>query len=226
MKDLIEKILNYLPQFFLDYGSLFSGPKRFIAAKDLNSDDTFREACLFLAICIAVITIIRTPFRPPNVDLWASAVFAFWNIALDVVLVGTATRLGWWIVRGKASAKAIFVTYMYFSGIINGLMIFLAALMLGFIKATDRPLYDEVRPTFNTEAGVPNTLYEQLSIGGKALFICGLLGIFTWFYISWGAYRQINNVGRIRSLAAAAVAVLLWIPASAAFGYITAALRP
>jgi hypothetical protein len=41
MKDLIQLILQYLPQYFKDVGSLLAGPKRFIAQADPENSQTF-----------------------------------------------------------------------------------------------------------------------------------------------------------------------------------------
>jgi hypothetical protein len=41
MKDLIQLILQYVPQYLNDLGSLVYRPKRFIAAKNPQTDETF-----------------------------------------------------------------------------------------------------------------------------------------------------------------------------------------
>src|SRR6516164_134727 len=100
MKDLIDKILKYLPQFFLDCGELIAHPQRFIAARDTESNDTFAEACLFLAISFALGVIAGLPYRRPDVDFWVGTAQYFAGNALVVVLFGMVTRIAWLIVRG------------------------------------------------------------------------------------------------------------------------------
>ena len=61
MKELIEKILRYLPQCFTNFGSLFAGPKRFIGQRNTAAEDTFGEALLFLGISLILVVIMTAP---------------------------------------------------------------------------------------------------------------------------------------------------------------------
>jgi len=50
MKELLEKILTYLPRYLMEFGSLVSGPKRFMAQKNTTEEDTFVQSLIFLGL--------------------------------------------------------------------------------------------------------------------------------------------------------------------------------
>lgn len=225
MKDLIEKILQYLPQYFLDYGSVFSEPKRFIASKDVSSNQVFSEACLFLTISIILVLFANASLKPPNMEFWSYVAMAFEFNALAVVLFGTITRVSWWIVGGKASAKSFFVTYMYFFGVSGILLQGLLILMRGLFKKNNRLVYDAMVAAATTGADIPNEVTAQISNLEATIFGIGLLLILSWCLVAWGAYRQINQLSRGRSFIAFMISFSLSLPALAAMNYIMAALR-
>src|SRR5262249_16929561 len=134
MKELIDRILAYLPRFFLDLGALLAAPKRFIASKDIESNDAFADACLFLALAFSIDVIVTTPFRRPAVDFWMGTARYFESNILVVVCFGLAVRIAWWLVRGKASTRAIFVTYIYLIGAVTLMVVFWKCMVRGFVK--------------------------------------------------------------------------------------------
>ena len=72
MKDLIEKILRYLPNFMKNFGSLFAGPKRFIGKRNAVAADNFEESLLFLGVSLVLVVIMIAPLLPPGKDLWSA----------------------------------------------------------------------------------------------------------------------------------------------------------
>jgi hypothetical protein len=48
MKEVLEKILAYLPNYLTDFGAVFSGPKTFIAKKRMDADDEWVNALGYL----------------------------------------------------------------------------------------------------------------------------------------------------------------------------------
>jgi hypothetical protein len=70
MKEIIEKILTYLPRYFEELGEVCTTPKTFAAERDVNSDETFAASLLFLAISLVLQTLILAPLNPPGRDLW------------------------------------------------------------------------------------------------------------------------------------------------------------
>src|SRR6185503_14114577 len=137
MKDLIEKILKYLPQYFLDLGSVFSGPKRFIAARDVDTNEAFVDACLFFGLSVAILFILQAPLKPANEELWSYLVAEFSSTLIGLILAGGAMCVAWWIVGGRASGRSIFVTYMYVTSTATGVGLLVDALSDGIIKTAN-----------------------------------------------------------------------------------------
>src|SRR5262249_42711291 len=117
MKDIIEKILAYLPQYFTELGEVCTTPKRFIAERDVNSDETFTASLLFLAISLVLQTLISAPLNPSGRDLWTELGSVAVVTMMDVTLGALAIYIAWWIVGGRARAKGFFTTFFYFSGV-------------------------------------------------------------------------------------------------------------
>lgn len=54
MKELLDRILNYLPAYLSDFVAIFLGPKTFVAAKKLDSKEEWQNALVFLGISTAI----------------------------------------------------------------------------------------------------------------------------------------------------------------------------
>jgi len=203
MKDLIEKILKYLPQYFLDLGRVFSGPKRFIAARDVESDDVFTEACLFFGISLCLLAIVGAQHKPSDMDLWSYIGINFIFALISTALLALIACISLWIVGGKASAKAIFVVYLYFYGTMLIIGRVFDALCAGVLKAGDRSLYDAFMAS--TRTGVlPVQELAKDTTGRTALVIIFVAHSFSlvWAIIAWGAVTKLNRIGRLRSAVA------------------------
>ena len=91
-------------------------PKRFIAERDVNADETFAASLLFLAISLVLQTLIWAPLNLFHRDLWSElGLVAVLNM-MDVTLGALAIYTAWWIVGGRATAKGFFTAFSYFSG--------------------------------------------------------------------------------------------------------------
>jgi len=59
MKDLLEKILAYLPVYIPDLIQLVSGPKRFVAERNRGQEGDAMKAFTFLGISLAIFLLCR-----------------------------------------------------------------------------------------------------------------------------------------------------------------------
>jgi hypothetical protein len=105
MKDLIEQILKYLPQYLLDFGAAFSRPKTFIANKNVNTKEAFGDALLFLAISLVLSVLIMHPLDMTGKDLWVRISLIAVAYLILIPLFAVALRASWWIVGGHASVR-------------------------------------------------------------------------------------------------------------------------
>src|SRR6516165_7569470 len=98
MKELLEKILNYLPAYLSDFVAIFSGPKTFIAAKRLVSKEEWQNALVFLGISMAISCAVNMLLQPSK-NLWNEiGGVAFTNL-LHLILWCILLRASWWIVE-------------------------------------------------------------------------------------------------------------------------------
>jgi hypothetical protein len=226
MKDLIEKILVYLPQYLSNFGLIFSGPKTFIAAKNVESDTAFTEALLFLGISLALVVLMLAPLQPAGRDFWSSfsSTLVVWLIA--VPLAALVIRAAWWIVGGRAPAQSFFVTYAYFFGVPVVLSAAVQLLSMGFFKTFEPELYSQVVAAMEKKSAMPAPSQSHVPLISLAILGIGFLLIAIWGFIAWGAYRKLNGLGRLRSFAAILIAGILTWPVLAIIFMIGAAVRP
>jgi len=226
MKDLIDKILKYLPQYFLDLGRVFSGPKQFIATRDVESDDAFTNACLFFGISLALLAILGAQHQPPDMEFWSYIGLYFVSALISAALAALVFCISLWVVGGQASAKAMFVTYLYFYGTLSVIRRIVDYLFFGVLKVGDRPLYDAYMASFKNNVPLPDL--TKTTSGNIAILIAIFgfgLGL-VWSIIAWGAVSKLNRIGKLRSSIAFVMVFALSGPLLLALKYILAGLRP
>jgi len=219
MKDIIEKILAYLPQYFAELGEVCTTPKRFIAERDVNSDETFAASLLFLAISLVHQTLIWAPLNSSGKDLWTELSSVAIFTMMDVTLGALAIYVAWWIVGGRARAKGFFTTFFYFSGAPMVVGAAFGLFEFSILKVFDperfekavvrRPGSEQIKMIFDSEYaariwGEPNATWWVLG-GLQGAFFLLFLG---WIILAWGAFRKLSGLGKIRSFFAFLFAVI------------------
>jgi len=117
VKELIEKILSYIPKYMLEFGALFTRPKIFIAERNTLLESTFVDCLLFLGISVVLSTIMSTSLPGSREDIWSSLAGTSVSCAILIVGSGLALRLAWRIVGGRAATRSFIVVYAYLSGV-------------------------------------------------------------------------------------------------------------
>jgi hypothetical protein len=224
MKDLIDKILKYLPQYLMDFGLVFSGPKQFIAAKNVVAADALADAMLFLGISVALGLIMTAPLQPPGKDFWTHVGSHSVGILITVVLAATIVRVSWWIVGGRASAQSFFVTYAYFFGVMLVVLIGVLLVSEGLYKVFEPELYQQVITARQKKLPMPDLSGKVVPIVAMAVFIVGYLIMSFWAFLGWGAYRQLNGLSKLRSFCALMITGILTWPVVAISVFINAAI--
>jgi hypothetical protein len=210
MKDIIEKILAYLPQYFAELGRLFAAPKRFIAERDVNSDETFAASLLFLAISLVLSMLISQLFLRNDKDLWTELGRAAVVTMIDVTTGALAIYFAWWIVGSRARAKGFFTSFSYFSGALYVILAALDQLPISVIKIFEPEVFEKMLaprsglerfrlildPQLRTQVfGEPTTALYVANVidwAGTVLF-------FVWVIVAWGAFRKLSGLSKIRS---------------------------
>jgi len=219
MKDIIEKILAYLPQYFAELGEVCTTPKRFIAERDVNSDETFAASLLFLAISLVLQTLIWAPLNSSGKDLWtelgAVAVFTM----MDVTLGAIAIYVAWWIVGGRARAKGFFTSFFYFSGAPMVIGAAFGLFQVSILKVFDPERFEKAvvrRPGSEQIKMMLDPQYATRIFGepnATSWVVTGLEWAFTllffgWIILAWGAFRKLSGLGKIRSFFAFLFAII------------------
>jgi hypothetical protein len=221
MKDLFEQILKYLPHYLTEFGAVFSGPKSFIATK-LGNDagDAFGEALLFLGISLTLVLLMYVPLLPAGKDFWSFAIPYYVSYVIEIPLAAMAIRAAWWIVGGRAPARPFFITYAYYVGVASVLIGAFDLVASGSFKTLDPKLYQEYSNASqssqdwlqsNTDL-VHRYAESYVTLTAALIEVLGTLFIVIWGLIGWGAYRQLNGLSKLRSLAALIISWFLFLP--------------
>ena len=212
MKDLLEKILVYLPQYLSDFGLLLSGPKKFISKKYLKSEETFVQSLLFLGISLILVIVMTAPFLFPGRDLWAHVGTVAIGFLLGVSLYAIALRFAWRIVGGTATVRSFFVIYAYYFGVGMVLLTLFHLLGEGIFKVFAPDLHAKVLEAWLVKKPIPNLSGNSVVLISLLVRIAGSFVVFAWGIVGWGAYRELNALSRTRSAVALSIALVLAIP--------------
>lgn len=221
MKDVLEKILKYLPHYLFELGQLISGPKTFIKSLDIDSKETFNNALLFLAVSMVLATIIDTILKPAS-DIWIYVGALLVLTLLTVATIAFSIQVAWWIVGKKSPFHSYFIIHSYVISVATLASYFFNLLAFGLLRGLEPKLYKSIDAEWNKNPVNPD--FSSLlndkdfsdiffnSEGGIAFIIAIiilLLFIMVWWICAWGAYRELNNSGKIRSFFAGMVFVVI-----------------
>jgi hypothetical protein len=225
MKELLDKILKYLPHYLTDFGTAFAGPKSFIAAKLSNAeDDAFAEALLFLGISFALVVLMLMPLQRPGTDFWSVCGTNFITALIGMSLGATVTRVAWWIVGGRAPARLFFIAYAYLIGVVYVILAAVQLLSMGFFKVLDPQLYRQFLDASQKGQSMPDLSQSYIPVTALAIFIFGWLALSIWAFIGWGAYRQLNGLSKLRSFIALLILGILMLPVTAITFFVASAM--
>ncbi len=225
MKELIEKILAYLPQYLTNFGSLFVGPKRFIGQRNTAAEDSFGESLLFLGISLILVIIMTAPLLPPGKDLWtyvgANAVIYLLTVSLSAI----ALRLAWRVVGGKTTIRSFFVTYAYFFGVLIVIYTLFILLGEGVFKVFEPELYAKVIQAKLNKQEIPDVSGSTVFWVSFGILIMGWVFLSVWGLVAWGAYRELNGLSKWRSFFAFTImSILGWLIAAIVF-FVASAIK-
>jgi len=202
MKEIIEKILAYLPNFLTDFIGVFSRPKSAISKKNIDPEQNFTPSLIFLTISVCISVVMTSTFRPPGADIWSALAMQTIIVVLQVVLFAASLRLSWFIVGGKARFISFFVTYAYFAGIGAVVFTVFTVFSQAVFKVFDADLYKLVREAQLNNHPTPDVSESIVAMISGGIFIFGILFCTMWGILCWGAYRELNSLSRKRSFLA------------------------
>lgn len=220
MNDLFEKVVGLIPTYLDDLFSLLSGPKRFIAKRISGSEPAMEKALAFLAVSFFIGWILKISLirGDPFIELGADAIFTL----VYVSAYGSALYAAWFIVGGRSEFKRFMTIHFYYAAIIKLLMSFIFLGMMGAIRMVDPTLHKDIFDAAysgsiakfilnNEELLFQNTGYQFSMI----VQFVGFSTMLIWIFIGWGAYREFNQLSRLRSILAGLLFILFCLPVTA-----------
>ena len=214
MKDLLEKILSYLPAYIPDLVSIFSGPKRFVSERNKGNEGDLIKAFTFLGVSMSIFFILQAPFHMVGREFLSDAGAHGILYLLFIVVFSAIVWLSWRIVGGKAPYQSFLITCSYYMGVLS---VGFAAGALCFIGIL-RTFYPESYSWFVKFLAAPSlwNAYDPRFSGGILVASAGFLTLavptLVWGFIGWGAYRELNQLPRFRSGAALFLTILFSLP--------------
>jgi uncharacterized membrane protein len=209
MKDLILKVIGYVPRFITDFGGLLVAPKRFLRPRNSKPLEALPDALVFLAICLSLGLVLQLQLLPKGEDLWASLARSAITTLLALALMTGALWLAWRLVGGRASASSYFVTQAYVGGAASFLILIPLLISEGVFKVFDPALYVQVQAARLGRGPLPDLTQSVAPLAYLIAVAVAFVLTASWGFATWGAYRELNQVGRFRSAVALGVAGIL-----------------
>jgi hypothetical protein len=244
--EAILKYLGLLPAYVVDLIALISSPKIFLKIKAAKeSHESWTDALRFFAFSSAfAFLLIQLQggglFRgSTNILFDLSKVVVFW--ALGVIAGAAVIKLSWRIVGGRAPFGSVILVYFYvysvFLLLVNGTSLAQSGLLAIFFPEDHahvmKTLAEKGLPGVFNEAFRPNL---QTSLNqSKAIYVSAITAIVSgiasiawliWLIATWGAYRDLNNTSRQRSVIAFCLCGIMFIPVTAFLLLMLAAVPP
>jgi hypothetical protein len=204
MNELFSKAITALPVYIGQALSLLSGPKAFVLGTDLETPEAGTQAYTFLAITMLLMLIAQVSILPEQKDYLLSfasltVMSAFW-----LLLMSAALYFSWRVVGGTLSFRTFFIVSCYFASISTLILVAFTLVGAGFMKYMDPDAL--IRVVNGNQPSDPNSVGY---VGFCLIVAAGLIAVYAWIVLVWGAYRQLNSVSRARSATALAVFTLL-----------------
>ncbi len=204
LKDLLDPVLKLLPAYTSQLVALLSGPKRFLAERDLAADGAMADALVFLGISLLVAFVAQLPLLTDQKDFLTAfapqAVITFLSFVLSVAVV----QLCWRLVGGGASFKSTFIVSCYVSGFALLLLLVFDLAAEGSFRLLDPTVYRQLKRQELVDSFTGAGFLTYASLMGLGVTVSTV-----WVYVAWGAYHRINAVSRAKSGLAFALANIL-----------------
>ncbi len=219
MKELLQNIISYIPVYLTEFLALVSGPKRFIRRKKLQEPEGLNDALLFFGLSIALSFIISLPLHPSGKDFWEYFGFHATYLLLIVVLNAAGCRLAWFLVGGKAPLMPFVILYGYYAGVILFIYTFFAIASEGLLKVYDPDIYSQLLEIAEMDRTKSESAIDDIDAYSNKVVIvavlvqwAGHLVAGVWFFIGWGAFRELNNLSKLRSFFVFLIVAAMYFP--------------
>jgi hypothetical protein len=224
MSDLIEKILSYLPKYFVELAQCAVTPKVFLANKT-KEESALIDALLFVGITYAVLAVVPIPYLQQKTT-WSTVTFIAVRNGIALAILIPLFRFIWFIFGARGSSPAFFAIYLYQSGVLSIIGMLFTFIAFGYLFWANPDLAHTVASLSRKGQPLPNEYLKHddvVTFGGIQLL--GIAIAFGWLSAAYGAYRHLFGFTRGRSTLVAIVTLPLLVPTYFLALWITAASR-
>jgi hypothetical protein len=225
MKELVEKIIGYLPQYLSELGLLLIGPKRFISDRNANTDENFANSLMFLALSISAAMIMQWISVPLGDDIWKSLTSGAVSGMLLVILFAADVWCVFFIVGGRAPFRPFLISYCYPAGLAIVFVAVSQLLSLGIFKQFDPTNYQIMLDAVRQRNKPPDLSDNNVYLVAQVVSYAGAIFVMVWSLWVWDVYREISGVSARRSGIALLLTGVLFFPAMAIANFIVAAME-
>jgi hypothetical protein len=203
MESLVKLILSQIPLYISNVAGLIASPKKFVRERNASGDEELTKALTFLAISFVLSVVLQIPLMPDKFDVWKFVVVNGTITLVLIMLNVAALRAAWRMVGGKAQFGSFLITFSYHFAIA---LIFLVLTFL-CIAGTFKLFVPKAWAAAQAGNPIdPSTLNQPAaiaaSIGFLGFIFLGIVGLFAWYTLCWGAYRELNRLPKAESVAA------------------------
>jgi hypothetical protein len=225
MKELLEKIITFIPEYLMGFGKLLARPKTFLAKARPNTKSGFRSGLQFLAISLVLSVISLTPLLPEGSDIWKNLAITSLYELLAVAALACITRLAWLIVGGRASTRSLLTLYSYVASVVLVLSAVTLIIADGTARVFNPALHAAIKQAQLAHQPIP-AQFSKAYLAAAGIWICGFIVLTVWFVASWGAFRALNRTTRGRSVLAFILTNVFSVPVTFVMFLISSALNP
>ncbi|HJQ55993.1 MAG TPA: YIP1 family protein [Vineibacter sp.] len=219
MKELLERIFKYLPAYVPELTRLIARPKTTVARFTAGATDDLTHALVFVGITVAIGFVLQAPTLAKGHDfltivgsMIAFKIVAF--LAFSAVIFGVMRLLG-----GNGEYLKTLAVYAYLV-----CPAYLAAVVLDLIgRGIVRSHDEQLAARLVNEPGLLLGTADYDAFFDKApglasvyvlVYLTQLVVLVTWFFLCWGALRQVHGLSRLRSTMAGVLAyAAAWVVA-------------
>lgn len=216
MKELLDKILAYLPVYIPDLVRIISGPKRFVAERNRENEGDLIKAFTFLGASMAIFFILQAPVSTSGQAFLTETASRGILYLLFIVVFSAVLRLSWRIVGGKANYQRFLLTSSYYGGVILIGLAIATLCSIGILRAfypESNAVFVKFVATGNIRAVSDADLEVLRGIAVAFIaFLAVTLPTVVWGLVGWGAYRELNQLPQSRSCVAFFLTIFFSLP--------------
>lgn len=209
---MIQKILAYLPRYWTEFGTLIIRPKRFIAERNADTEESSQQALIFLGISLVLVCTMTALMNPPGTSLIFHIMRESIATVLFVSLTAVALRAAWHLAGGKSPMRSFIATYGYFAGGLSVIAAVFALIGFGGLTLFAPEFYTKMILSGQGDKMAKAALdpkTQSVVMVVSAIYVVGWGLLIAWFIAAWGAFRVLNDVGKTRSFFAILIGVVI-----------------